>query len=360
MKIIISGGGTGGHLFPALALADALSKEYSGCEIIFVGAKNKMEMEIVPNRGYKIKGLYISGFHRGEIIRNLFFLFKLFISLINSFFIIIKNKPDLVIGTGGFASGPILFCATIFNIPTLIQEQNSFPGITNRILGKFVNKVCVSYDNMNRYFKSSKLSVTGNPIRESILCFNKKQSKSHSFFGLSNKKTVLILGGSLGAHSINKAVYNLIKNNEFDFNILWQTGKLYYDKIQSDLILRKENIKIVPFISEMDLAFSVADVIVSRAGAITISELMFVGKPVILVPSPNVAENHQYKNAKVLKDQNAALLIQDKQVVEDLPKILFSVIENKQEIKSLGKNIKAMYNNNAVDKILIEIKKILK
>tara|TARA_B100001750_G_scaffold248142_1_gene277084 strand:+ start:738 stop:1820 length:1083 start_codon:yes stop_codon:yes gene_type:complete len=360
MKIIISGGGTGGHLFPALALADAMKLQFPDSEIIFVGAKNKMEMDIVPKRGYKIIGLYISGFHRRRLIRNIFFLFKLKLSIIHSLIILIRHRPNVVIGTGGFASGPILFCSSIFGIPTLIQEQNSFPGITNRILGKFVNRICVAYQGMNKYFDSKKVVLTGNPIRKNILNAKKRTEDANKYFNLSDKKTVLVLGGSLGAKTINDSISNFITNNNFNFQIIWQTGKLYYQDISKNTAIKKDNVKVFPFISEIDLAFAAADIIISRAGAITLSELMFIGKPVILIPSPNVSENHQYKNAKILEDNNAAILVEDKKSKNELSSLLLSLINNQERMDLLSSNIFKMFKDNSINNIIEEVDNILK
>tara|TARA_B100000214_G_scaffold108264_1_gene76325 strand:- start:796 stop:1890 length:1095 start_codon:yes stop_codon:yes gene_type:complete len=352
-KIIISGGGTGGHIFPAIAIAKAFEKKINNIEILFVGAKGRMEMEKIPILGYHIKGLWISGFQRSMDYRNLFFPFKLLISLIKSIFIIRKYNPDLVIGTGGYASGPLLYASTLFNIPSLIQEQNSYPGITNRILGNYANKICVAYDGMEKYFDQKKLFLTGNPIRSDIIKF--KQNIDHrSIFNFNNNNpTLLVIGGSLGALSINNAIYNNIECiKESKINLIWQTGKSYEDRVSKDLFKKDNTIIVKTFINDMHLAYNAADIIISRAGAIAISELCYVGKPTILVPSPNVAENHQYKNAQSLVNKNAALLVEDKDTNIKLVNVLVDLIKNKKLQKSLSINIKKLSIDDAAKKIV--------
>ncbi|MGY8980143.1 MAG: undecaprenyldiphospho-muramoylpentapeptide beta-N-acetylglucosaminyltransferase [Flavobacteriales bacterium] len=354
LKVIISGGGSGGHIFPALSIAKSLEKKNKNIKFLFVGAKNKMEMEKIPSNGYNIKGLWISGFQRRFTIDNFLFPIKLFISLISSYFIIKDFKPDLVIGTGGFASGPILYVASKCNIPTLIQEQNSYPGITNRILSRYVNKICVAYDKMNRFFKEDKLLFTGNPIRENISNFSSSKETGYDFFNLDNNQcTVLVIGGSLGARTINLAISNSInffKKNKI--NLIWQTGISFDNK--ANKIVSSVNIKTIKnyqFINRMDLAYKVCDIIVSRAGAIAISELCCIGKPVILVPSPNVAEDHQYKNAQSLVNKNAALLVNDSQANDKLVSTIDSLINNKTLQNNLSKNIKELEVHNSSNTI---------
>ena len=300
-KILISGGGTGGHIFPAIAIANALKDRLNNVEILFVGAKDRMEMKKVPQSGYKIQGLWISGFQRKFTFQNLLFPFKLLSSIIKSRDIINNFNPNLVIGTGGFASGPILYVASKKKIPSLIQEQNSYPGITNKLLSKHVDVICVAYDDMDTYFPSKKLKFTGNPIRHSILSFSNFKEKSMKTFDLDDsKKTVLVIGGSLGARTINESIskdINLFNQN--NLNLIWQTGIDFYEYSRD--IISKVNTKGInsfAFIEEMNEAYAAADIIISRSGAIAISELCCVGKPVILVPSPNVAEDHQTKNAQ--------------------------------------------------------------
>ena len=352
-KVIISGGGTGGHIFPALAIAKELEKKYKEIDLLFVGASNRMEMQKVPVHGYTIIGLWISGFQRKFSIRNLFFPLKLIVSLIHSIYIIRKFNPDLVIGTGGYASGPILFIASKLKIPCVIQEQNSYAGITNRLLGNRVDKICVAYDNMQRYFPKEKIIVTGNPIRQNILNFYKKNNDINDFYFKNKAITVLVIGGSLGAKSINKVIEKNLKIFEQKkINIIWQTGKSYYDA-NSNFIKTNicKNIMVLDFIKNMSDAYSSADIIISRAGAIAISELCVVAKPVILVPSPNVAENHQYKNAQSLVNKNAALLVKDKEANCKLVELLIELCENKDLQIDLKKNIKNLAISDASSKI---------
>jgi len=352
-KVIISGGGTGGHIFPALAIAKELEKKYKEIDLLFVGASNRMEMQKVPVNGYNIIGLWISGFQRKITIRNLFFPLKLIVSIFHSIYIIKKFNPDLVIGTGGYASGPILFVASKLKIPCLIQEQNSYPGITNRLLGNYVDKICVAYDNMERYFPKEKIIITGNPIRQNILNFNKKNCDINDFKFKSKGITVLVVGGSLGAKSINMVIEKNLKIFEQKkINIIWQTGKTYYNSKENFIKTNNcKNVIILDFIKNISDAYSSADIIISRAGAIAISELCYIGKPVILVPSPNVAENHQYKNAQSLVNKNAALLVKDKEANRKLVKVLVELSNNKDLQIDLKKNIKNLAISDASEKI---------
>ena len=345
LRIIISGGGSGGHIFPAIAIARSLLEKNKNIKFLFVGAKNKMEMEKVPNEGFKIKGLWISGFQRRLTIKNLLFPLKLLFSLVSSALIIKRFKPDLVIGTGGFASGPILYVASKSNIPTLIQEQNSYPGITNRILSKYVNLICVAYQNMDKFFPKEKICITGNPIRKSILEDNYSFDEAIKKFDLDPKKsTVLVIGGSLGARTINESILeglNKIKNN--DLNLIWQTGEAFSEKANKKINqINTKGISTFSFIKEIELAYKVADIIISRAGAIAISELCSVGKPVILVPSPNVAENHQYKNAQSLVNKNAALMVKDADSNDKLVEAIINLKNNNSIREDLSRNIKIM------------------
>ena len=352
LKVIISGGGTGGHIFPALAIAKAIEKKVADVEFLFVGAEDRMEMEKIPAAGYKIVGLWISGLQRNLSSRNLLFPFKVMSSLVKARKILKKFKPDLAIGTGGYASGPLLFAAANNGVPSLIQEQNSYPGITNKILSKYVQKVCVAYDNMERFFGNEKLIITGNPIREDILDFEAKIEEGRNKFNIdSSKPTVLVVGGSLGARTINNAI---AENIEFfktaDVNLIWQTGISFQDKSQEIIKgVNASGIQAHTFIKEMDLAYAAADVIVSRAGAIAISELCCVAKPIILVPSPNVSENHQYKNAQSLVNKNAALLVEDKEASRKLVSTLMELVEDKTLQLSLSSNIKKLAVKNAAD-----------
>ena len=354
LKVIISGGGTGGHIFPALSIAKSLEKKVKFIELLFVGSKNRMEMQKIPEYGYTIKGLWISGFQRSFSLRNLLFPIKLISSLIKSRNIIRDFKPDLVIGTGGFASGPLLYVASKRGVPSVIQEQNSYPGITNRILGRHVNKVCVAYDNMERFFHKKKLILAGNPIRESIINFKDKTYYGKKLFNVNNNKiTVLVIGGSLGSKTINESIsQNLNLFKKHNLNLIWQTGTSFVNESNEyTQSLNVEGISSHVFIKEMDLAYAAADIIVSRAGAIAISELCFVGKPIILVPSPNVAENHQTKNAQSLVNKNSALMVKDVNSKRKLVEVLISLSKNKKLQKELISNIKKLAVTDAAEQI---------
>lgn len=311
-KLIISGGGTGGHIFPAVAIALEAQKRNAATEILFVGALGKMEMEKVPKAGFTIKGLWISGFQRSLSLQNLLFPLKLLSSLVKSYRILKRFSPDVVVGTGGFASGPLLQVAQWLNYPTLIQEQNSYPGATNRILSKKVEKICVAYAGMDSFFPPAKTILTGNPIRP-ITIDQYSQSEAKKFFGLQpNKKTLVVLGGSLGAKRINELIA-LERNfiTDFGLQILWQCGERYFETYR---IMNDKNVIVLPFVQEMDQLFAAADFIISRAGAGSISELSCVGKPLLLIPSPNVTANHQYHNANALAKVGAALLLEETQL----------------------------------------------
>ena len=354
LKVIVSGGGTGGHIFPAIAIAKSLEKKVEDIELLFVGAKDRMEMQKVPDSGYKIEGLWISGFQRSFSRKNLLFPFKLISSLIKSKKIIRKFQPDLVIGTGGFASGPLLYAASKKGIPSVIQEQNSYPGITNKLLAKSVQKICVAYDNMERFFPKEKLIFTGNPIRKEILNSSDKREEGKNFFKLHNGRiTVLVVGGSLGAKTINESINNNLgefKKNKL--NLIWQTGVSYENQAKESVKNLNENgVQSYKFIKEMDLAYAAADIIVSRAGAIAISELCFVGKPVILVPSPNVAEDHQTQNAQSLVNKNSALMVKDVESRLKLVEEIKSLSENKDLQEELSRNIKKLAVKDAADRI---------
>ncbi len=313
-KFIISGGGTGGHIYPAIAIADALKSLFPSARFLFVGAIGKMEMQKVPKAGYSIKGIWISGFQRGSIIKNLLLPFKLVISFFQSVIILLRFRPDFVIGTGGFVSGTILLIAHYFKIKTLIQEQNSFAGITNKILGKKVDLVAVAFPKMEQFFPKEKIIFTGNPIRESLITIDKKRDEALLHFGLdSNKKTLVVLGGSLGAKIINELIQNhLAVFSEKNLQVIWQCGKMYFDTYKKHS--SSKNIFVYDFIEQMDLLYAAADVFISRAGASSISELSIVGKPMILIPSTNVAENHQMHNASALSNVGGALLLPESQI----------------------------------------------
>ena len=358
MKIIISGGGTGGHIFPALAIANALKSKIKDVDILFVGAKGKMEMKKIPNAGYNIRGLWISGFHRKVFdFRNLLFPIKLFVSLLKSYFLIKNFKPNVIVGTGGFASGPLLYVGAKMNVPALIQEQNSYPGITNKLLSKIVQKICVSYEDMERFFKKEKILLLGNPIRQDILLKNLNKN-IFDFFNLrKDKKTVLFIGGSLGALTINESAAEFLKINDSNTQILWQTGDSYFLKAKAKS-KNCNNVKVLPFIKEMNFAYSVADIIVSRAGASTISELCLIGKPVILVPSPNVAEDHQTKNATFLVNKNAAMMINDNEAKKIMPIMLRKLLNDTLTQTKLAKNIKKLAIYDSASNIADEIIKL--
>jgi UDP-N-acetylglucosamine--N-acetylmuramyl-(pentapeptide) pyrophosphoryl-undecaprenol N-acetylglucosamine transferase len=356
-RVIISGGGTGGHIFPALAIAKALEKKVSNIEILFVGATGKMEMSKIPAEGYKIKGLWISGLQRRITIKNLYFPFKVISSLLKARRIIKKFKPDIAIGTGGYASGPLLYVAAKKNIPTLVQEQNSYPGITNKVLSKVVDKVCVAYDNMEQFFPKNKIIFTGNPIRQDVLEFASKKQLGISHFNLEeNKKTVLVIGGSLGARTINEAIdENISFFVENNLNLIWQTGISYQKKAEKSVKEKAvKGINAYTFIKEMDKAYGAADIIISRAGAIAISELCCIAKPTILIPSPNVSEDHQTKNAQAVVNKKAALLVKDNEADSKLVNCLRELIEDARLQDELAKNIKNLAVMDAADKIANE------
>ena len=360
LKFILSGGGTGGHIYPAIAIANELKLRFPDAEFLFVGAKDKMEMQKVPQAGYKIKGLWIAGLQRKLTLQNLMFPFKLTSSLWVSRKIIKAFQPNVVIGTGGFASGPLLQIANMLKIPTLIQEQNSYPGITNKLLSKKANTICVAYDNLERFFPKDKIVLTGNPVRQDLLEIDSKRNEALIHFNLDpNKKTLLVLGGSLGARRLNqlieKEIYNLVSK---DIQIIWQCGKLYYQDYKhfSD----EEQIQVLAFIDRMDLVYASADFIISRAGASSVSELCLVGKPVIFIPSPNVAEDHQTKNAMAIVDKNGAILIKESELDSSFEPIFWNLISNDNLQKELSENIKKLAKPNATKDIVEEIVKLIK
>ena len=357
LKVIVSGGGTGGHIFPAIAIANALKLNDDSIDILFVGAKGKMEMEKVPNSGYPIVGLPIIGFQRKLTDkRNFIFPFKLFYSLIKSLFIVLKFKPNIVVGTGGYASGPLLFVASKMGIPSLIQEQNSYPGITNKLLSKITNKICVAYPGMEKFFPKEKILFSGNPIRQDLQDISKLKEEAFGHFKFDNKKTIiLVVGGSLGALTINKTMEKFAKNFPSGIQLLWQTGTSFYNQAAN---YESENIRVMKFISRMDLAYSLADIVISRAGASTISELCLVAKPSILVPSPNVSEDHQTKNAMALKNNDAALLVRDKDSINSLIPLLQDLIDNKEKREQLSKNIYKLAKLNSAQIIADELIKL--
>ena len=363
VKIIISGGGTGGHIFPAIAIANALKKIIKEVDILFVGAQGKMEMEKVSVAGYPIVGLWISGLQRKITIDNLSFPFKVISSISKANKIIKEFNPDMVIGVGGYASGPILFAATNKGIPTLIQEQNSFPGITNKILAKRVDKICVAYNGMEKYFPKEKLLMTGNPVRQDIHDIARKREQAFDFFKLDkNKKTLLVIGGSLGARTINLSIVGGLKEfAENSIQVIWQTGKSFYNEAkEATKIFGYSGIKVFEFINNMDFAFAASDIVISRAGASAISELTIVEKPSILVPSPNVSEDHQTKNAMTLVNNEAAILIKDIEAKENLTRTSIELLMNEEKQNILRNNISKLAIRNSADIIANEILMLIK
>ena len=358
-KIILSGGGTGGHIYPAIAIANELKSRFPNAEFLFVGAQDRMEMEKVPQAGYKIKGLWISGIQRKLTLKNLMFPFKLISSIWRSRKIVNSFKPDIAIGTGGFASGPLLHVAASKMIPSLIQEQNSYPGITNKLLAKKVQKICVAYDGLERFFPKDKIIKTGNPVRQDLLDIETKTVEAKNHFNLKHGKyTLLVLGGSLGARRINELI-----EDELDFfdthniQIIWQCGKLYYQQYR--IYNNTEGIQVYEFLNNMDFAYAAADIIISRAGASSVSELCIVGKPVIFIPSPNVAEDHQTKNALAIVDKEAALLIKENDLEVDFKNKFSQLMASKDKQLQLGDNIKKIALVNATKEIADEVEKLL-
>ena len=359
-KIILSGGGTGGHIYPAISIANELKSRFPNAEFLFVGANDKMEMEKVPQAGYKIEGLWISGIQRRLTLKNLSFPFKLISSLLKSRKILSVFKPDVAIGTGGFASGPLLQMAVSKKIPSLIQEQNSYPGITNKILGKKANKVCVAYDGLERFFPEQKIVKTGNPVRQDILSIDNNSIEAKDYFKLNhNKITLLVLGGSLGARSINQLIEEKLEFFQTqNVQIIWQCGKLYYDTFKQ--YNNTQYVQVHAFLNKMDMAYGATDIIISRAGASSVSELCIVGKPVIFIPSPNVAEDHQTKNANAIVEKNGAILIREEDLEIDFENKFSQLITSQEKQTELGENIKKLALINATKDIVDEVEKLLK
>ena len=360
-RVIISGGGTGGHIFPAVAIANALKKISPEIEILFVGAHGRMEMERVPAAGYKIIGLDIQGFQRKSLFKNLLLPYKLLMSLIKSRSIIKEFKPDVAVGVGGYASGPLLYVASLMKIPYLIQEQNSYAGITNKRLAKKAEKICVAFDGMEKFFPAEKILVTGNPIRKETVDISDKREEAFNFFGLSPlKKTILLTGGSLGAGTLNKSMLaGIDKIIAEDVQLIWQTGKHYYESIQEHLAGKEQgNVRVLEFLQRMDFAYAAADVIVSRAGAGTIAELYVIKKPIILVPSPNVAEDHQTQNAMALVKNEAALLVRDMDAEQNLVDVALQLLKESKKCQILSENIGKMALPDADEVIAREVLKI--
>lgn len=357
-KFILSGGGTGGHIYPAIAIANELKDMYPDAEFLFVGAKDRMEMEKVPQAGYKIEGLWISGLQRKLTFKNMLFPIKLVSSLLKARGIVKKFKPDAVIGTGGFASGPLLRMAAGKDIPCVLQEQNSYAGVTNKLLANKVKKICVAYDGMDRFFPADKIIKTGNPVRKDLVEMNVSKQEALEFFGLNVEKPVLlVLGGSLGARRVNvliKEQLPLFKS--LGIQVVWQCGKLYYDEYKS---CQTDDVLVFDFLNKMDYAYAVADVIISRAGAGSVSELSIVGKPVIFIPSPNVAEDHQTKNALAYADKNAAILLREKELDLSFKTVFTDLLSSKEQQLKLSENIKKQALPNATKSIALEVEKLL-
>ena len=359
-RIIVSGGGTGGHIFPALSIADAIKRKYPAAKILFVGADNRMEMQRVPDAGYDIVGLPIAGFDRKNLLKNIKVLWLILKSQRMAKKIIKDFAPQVAVGVGGYASGPTLKMAASMNIPTLIQEQNSYAGVTNKILAKKAKVICVAYDGMERFFPHEKIKLTGNPVRKSLIDMRSNRSEALRGMGIEEgKKCVLIVGGSLGARSINESIVaqlELIKANS-DIQFVWQTGKLYFEEMKQRVATagKPENLTITDFVSNMADALSAADLVVSRAGAGSISEFALLGKAVILVPSPNVSEDHQTKNAMALVDKDAAIYVADANAKEELVAKAIETVRDKSKIASLEENIEKMGRPNAAEEIAEEV-----
>tara|TARA_R110000868_G_scaffold1517_4_gene12113 strand:+ start:1942 stop:3036 length:1095 start_codon:yes stop_codon:yes gene_type:complete len=358
-KFILSGGGTGGHIYPAIAIANELKMRFPNAEFLFVGAKDKMEMQKVPQAGYNIKGLWIAGLQRQINLKNAMFPFKLVDSLWKSRMILKDFKPDVVIGTGGFASGPLLQMANTMGIPTVIQEQNSYPGITNKLLSKKASAICVAYENLERFFPKEKMVFTGNPVRQDLIDIESKRADAIEYFNLdSNKKTLLVLGGSLGARRMNqlieKELDTIVSQN---VQIIWQCGKLYYEDYKK---YNTEHVQVVSFIERMDFVYAAADIIISRAGASSVSELCIIGKPVLFIPSPNVAEDHQTKNAKAIVDKKGALLLKESDLDSQFSLVFEALLKDEGKQKQLSENIKQLAMPEATKQIADEIVKLIK
>lgn len=361
-RLIISGGGTGGHVYPAIAIANNFRERYPDAEILFVGASGKMEMVRVPEAGYKIVGLWISGIQRKLTLANLTFPFKLIFSFFKARRIVRKFNPHAVIGTGGYASGPIMLASTRLGIPSLIQEQNSYAGLTNKKLGQKVQSVCVAYPGMERYFPKEKVMFTGNPVRKDIIGLEVKRNQALTHFAFSSQeKTLLIIGGSLGARTINESILaGMDKLIDAKVQVIWQTGKMYFESVKAQVENKDlKRIRIYDFLKQMDLAYAASDVVISRAGALSISELCLAMRPAILVPSPNVAEDHQTKNAAALVNEGAAILIRDSEAKEILVDEAMKVVYDETRCSKLRENIGRLGKPDAASEIVNQIKKLI-
>jgi len=358
-RFILSGGGTGGHIYPAIAIANELKRRFPDAKILFVGAADRMEMEKVPQAGYEIKGLWISGLQRRLTWKNLLFPIKVISSLIRARNIVSTFKPHVAIGTGGFASGPVLRVASQKGIPCLLQEQNSYAGMTNKILASKVNRICVAYDGMDAFFPKEKTVKTGNPVRASLVHLPEQKTASLAHFDLNrDKQTLLVLGGSLGARRINELIEEQLPNfKKLGLQLIWQCGSLYYDRYKK---YESEFVKVRGYLNHMEHAYKVADVIISRSGAGSVSELCLVGKPVLFIPSPNVAEDHQTKNAQALVNADAALMIQEKNLEIEFKQHFEELLASKKKMDQLGKNIKELALPRATEHIVDEIVQLIR
>ena len=358
-RFILSGGGTGGHIYPAIAIANELKQRFPGCELLFVGASDKMEMQKVPQAGYEIEGLWIAGIQRKLTLDNALFPLKLATSVLKANNIIRKFRPDVAIGTGGFASGPLLKAASLVGIPTVIQEQNSYPGITNKWLSKDAAKICVAYDGLERYFPADKIVFTGNPVRGDLMHVESKREEAISQFSLDpSKKTLLVLGGSLGSRRINQLIAKeLTWMIAQGVQVIWQCGKFYFEEYRHHG--DKEDVTVMSFIDRMDLVYAAADVVISRSGASSVSELCIVGKPVLFIPSPNVAEDHQTKNAKSIVDKDGAIMLKEIQLDTQFQEVFLDLITNEEKQRRLADNIRTLAKVNATKDIVDEIEKLL-
>lgn len=363
-RIIISGGGTGGHIFPAISIANTFKRRFPEAEILFVGAEDRMEMEKVPAAGYPIVGLPVSGFDRAHIVNNIRVAGRLLKSLRIARKTIREFKPDIAVGVGGYASGPTLWMAASLGIPTLIQEQNSYAGVTNKILGRKAHRICVAYDGMEKFFPADRIVLTGNPIRQDLEDASDKREEAMKFFGLSpEKKTILVVGGSLGARTINHSIQGDLDKlfaSDVDVQVIWQTGRYYHEEALKHLkAYRGMPVWCSDFITRMDYAYAAADLIISRAGASSISELCLLKKPVILVPSPNVAEDHQTKNALALVEKEAAILVPDHDAARRLVPTALAVVHDDERLRALSRNIAALAQHQSAERIVDEIIRII-
>ena len=353
IKVLVSGGGTGGHIFPAISIANAIKNKCPNADILFVGAENRMEMEKVPAAGYPIIGLPVSGFDRKHLLKNIKVLFRLFKSIRLADKTVKSFSPDIAVGVGGYASGPTLWAAARRGIPTLIQEQNSYAGVTNKLLASKAKAICVAYENMERFFPKDRIILTGNPVRQELQNDTISREEAIRFFNLDpSKKTILVIGGSLGARTINNSIAAGIEKIPQNIQLIWQSGKGYDTQAKKALEEKKpENIKQMPFISRMDMAYKAADLVISRAGASSISELCLLGKPVILIPSPNVAEDHQTKNAQALSTKNAALMIRDCDAQNLLIDTALKTVQDETSLKNMSDNISKMAQRDSATRI---------